>query len=95
MRDWSSDVCSSDLVAIGYTCHKKNKCNHNVFKQIICNNLACKNYFVVKAVGWALHDYSLKNPSYVKNFLEQYQDQMNLVSFKEASKYLTSFPQKK
>ena len=46
------------------------------------------NFFINKAIGWALRDYSKTNPLWVKEFLNKYQDKMDNLSIKEASKYI-------
>lgn len=42
------------------------------------------NFFINKAIGWALRDYSKTNPFWVKEFLNKYQDKMDNLSIKEA-----------
>ena len=58
--------------------------------QIIKNNFGSQEFFINKAIGWALRDYSKTNPKWVRQFLEKYQAQMATLSVKEASKYLKS-----
>lgn len=51
-------------------------------------NLSDNEFFVAKAVGWALRDLSKSNPMYVNQFLIKYEQQMKNLSIKEAKKYL-------
>src|SRR5699024_11598382 len=37
-RDWSSDVCSSDLGGIIYGCNKSSRCNRNGLSNANCKN---------------------------------------------------------
>ena len=46
------------------------------------------NFFINKAIGWALREYSKTNPNWVKNFVNKYKRKMNDLSIKEASKYI-------
>ncbi len=52
----------------------------------ILPHLESKEFFIQKAIGWALRQYSKFNPTYVRYFLEEYE--MANLSSREASKYL-------
>ncbi|MCM1083602.1 MAG: DNA alkylation repair protein [Clostridium sp.] len=39
-------------------------------------------------MGWVLRDYSKTNPEWVKDFVNKYNDKMDILSIKEASKYI-------
>ena len=45
-------------------------------------------FFINKAIGWALRDYSKTNPDWVRDFIEQHQTEMAALSIREGSKYL-------
>ena len=45
-------------------------------------------FFINKAIGWALRDYSKTNPQWVKDFIEKYKNNMASLSIREASKYI-------
>lgn len=75
-------------VSIDHQLLRKEKTNTELLEQIICNNLGQTEFFINKAIGWALRDYSKTNPDWVRNFLEKYELQMAKLSLKEASKYL-------
>ena len=47
-----------------------------------------KEFFIRKAIGWALRSYSKINPQSVRNFIETNQDRLSNLSIKEGSKYL-------
>ncbi len=57
-------------------------------EKIIINCLGTGEFFVNKAIGWALREYSKTNSDWVKSFIDKYKNQMNDLSIKEASKYL-------
>ena len=54
----------------------------------LINKLSYKEFFVNKAIGWALRDYSKTNPQWVRNFIEDHRKNMASLSIREASKYL-------
>ena len=45
-------------------------------------------FFINKAIGWALREYSKTNSTWVKEFINRYKNQMSDLSIKEASKYI-------
>lgn len=75
-------------IAIDYQLGRKEKTNTTVLEEILFNNLKNKEFFINKAIGWILRDYSKTNPEWVRNFICKYHDRMNKLSIKEASKYL-------
>ena len=46
------------------------------------------NFFINKAIGWSLRDYSKTDPEWVRAFLEKYGEQMDKLSVREAGKYI-------
>lgn len=47
-----------------------------------------KEFFIRKAIGWALREYSKTNAPKVKNFIEENRNHLSYLSIKEASKYI-------
>jgi len=47
---------------------------------------AHKDFFIRKAIGWVLRDYSKKNPEWVRSFVKKYP--LSGLSYREATKYL-------
>ena len=45
-------------------------------------------FFIRKAIGWALRDYSWTNPEAVRRFLDEYGDRFSSLTVREASKRL-------
>ncbi|QNQ80833.1 DNA alkylation repair protein [Lactobacillus sp. PV034] len=89
MLTWSKD---SNLwirrVAIEHQLLRKEKLDTELLERIILNNLNSNEFFINKAIGWALRDYSKTNPNWVKIFIEKYSDKLAPLSIKEGSKYL-------
>lgn len=75
-------------VAIEHQLLRKDKMNTELLEKILDNNLNSDEFFINKAIGWALRDYSKTNPNWVRSFIEQNRKQMNALSIKEGSKYL-------
>lgn len=89
MLEWSKD---SNIwlkrVAILYQLSLKEKVDKQVLDRILVNNLGDNEFFINKAVGWALRDYSKFNPEWVREFIEKNKNGMANLSIREASKYL-------
>lgn len=89
MLEWSKD---SNIwlkrVAILYQLSLKDKVDKQVLERILVNNLGDNEFFINKAVGWALRDYSKFNPEWVREFIKKNKDNMANLSIREASKYI-------
>jgi 3-methyladenine DNA glycosylase AlkD len=89
MLEWSKD---NDFwvrrIAIDHQLLRKDKTNTKLLEQIIINNFGSKEFFINKAIGWSLRDYSKYNPKWVKDFINKYNDKLSKLSIKEASKYV-------
>ena len=75
-------------IAIDHQLLRKEKTDTELLEKILKNNLGQAEFFINKAIGWALRDYSKTNPEWVKNFIEKNRENMAKLSIKEASKYL-------
>ena len=75
-------------IAIDHQLLRKEKTNAELLEQIIINNLNQKEFFINKAIGWSLRDYSKTNPKWVRNFIKRHKNSMNNLSIREASKYI-------
>lgn len=91
MLAWSKD---NDFwvrrVAIEHQLLRKDKMNIELLEKILENNLNSSEFFINKAIGWALRDYSKTNPEWVREFIENHVSDMAPLSIKEGSKYLPS-----
>ena len=89
MLKWSKD---EDFwlrrIAIDHQLGRKNKTNTKLLEQILINNFGSDEFFINKAIGWSLRDYSKTNRNWVKDFLSKYENKMDKVSLKEAYKYI-------
>jgi len=75
-------------VAIDHQLLRKENTDEQLLEKILINNLNHKEFFVNKAIGWALRDYSKTNPQWVRNFIEVHKENMVSLSIREASNYL-------
>jgi 3-methyladenine DNA glycosylase AlkD len=57
-----------------------------LLSKYIVNLSGSKEFFVRKAIGWVLREYSKTNPDWVRTFLAKHQ--LSGLSYREASKYL-------
>ena len=86
---WSlSDNIWLRRVAIDHQLLRKEKTDVRLMEKILLNNLDQSEFFINKAIGWALRDYSKTNPEWVESFIEKNKERMAELSIKEASKYL-------
>lgn len=86
---WSlSDNIWLRRVAIDNQLLRKEKTNVQLMEKILLNNLDQTEFFINKAIGWALRDYSKTNSEWVARFIEKNKKRMAELSIKEASKYL-------
>ena len=75
-------------IAIDHQLQRKDKTDAELLEKIIVNNLGQKEFFVNKAIGWSLREYSKTDPEWVRGFIKRYKDKMAPLSIREASKYL-------
>ena len=47
-----------------------------------------KEFFIRKAIGWALRDYAKTNPVAVRAFVEEHRKRLSGLSIREATKHL-------
>ena len=89
MLEWSTD---EDFwvrrIAIDHQLLRKDKTNTVLLEKIIVNNLGSDEFFINKAIGWSLRDYSKTNPEWVRDFIERYRNRMDKLSIREAGKYI-------
>ena len=89
MLEWSKD---SNIwlrrVAILYQLSLKDKVDKQVLNKILVNNLGDSEFFINKAIGWALRDYSKYNPEWVREFIKKNKENMANLSIRGASKYI-------
>jgi 3-methyladenine DNA glycosylase AlkD len=75
-------------VAIDHQIGRKERTNEKLLSLILVNNLGSKEFFINKAIGWSLREYSKTNKEWVKQFITTYRSRMSPLSIREASKYI-------
>ncbi|MDR1894124.1 MAG: DNA alkylation repair protein [Spirochaetales bacterium] len=75
-------------VAIDHQLGRKEKTDPGLLEEIIKNNLGQKDFFIRKAIGWSLREYSKTNPSWVRDFLARHAGALSPLSRREGGKYL-------
>ena len=74
-------------VAILFQLKYKQQTNEALLYDYMVKNADSKEFFLQKAIGWALREYSKTNPESVKAFIEG--NQLAPLSIREGSKYLS------
>lgn len=89
MLEWSKD---DDFwvrrIAIDHQLSFKEKTDTALLGKILINNFGSKEFFINKAIGWSLREYSKTDPAWVRDFISKHEDKMDKLSIREASKYL-------
>ena len=75
-------------IAIDHQLLRKERTNTELLEQILVNNLGSDEFFINKAIGWSLRDYSKTDPEWVRTFISKYRDRMDKLSIREGSKYI-------
>ena len=75
-------------IAIDHQLTRKEKTDTALMEKIIKNNFGQTEFFINKAIGWSLRDYSKTNPAWVRDFINKYRGKLAPLSIKEASKYI-------
>ena len=57
-------------------------------REILVENLGSDEFFINKAIGWALRDFSKTNPTWVSEFIAEHRNGLASLSVREGSKYL-------
>lgn len=89
MLAWSkADNIWLRRVAIDHQLLRKEKTKQDLLKQILLNNLNQSEFFINKAMGWILRDYSKTNPDWVRAFIAENKADLSKLTIREAEKYL-------
>jgi 3-methyladenine DNA glycosylase AlkD len=75
-------------IAIDHQLRRKEETDTGLLEQVIVNNLGQTEFFINKAIGWSLREYSKTNPDWVRGFIDRHRHEMASLSIKEASKYI-------
>jgi len=60
----------------------------DLLNDCLAPNLGDREFFVAKAIGWALREYAKTDPDWVRRYLADYGPQMSGLSRREAAKHL-------
>ncbi len=89
MLKWSTDDNFwVRRVAIDHQLLRKEKTDTGLLEKILINNFGSSEFFINKAIGWSLRDYSKTNPEWVRKFIMRHREAMSSLSIREASKYI-------
>lgn len=89
LLEWSvSDDFWLRRIAIDHQLLRKKDTDTALLAKILVNNLNQTEFFINKAIGWSLRDYSKTNPAWVREFINAHEKQMAPLSIREASKYI-------
>ncbi|MBU5362028.1 DNA alkylation repair protein [Enterococcus raffinosus] len=73
-------------VAINLQLMFKEQTDTKLLTQAILADLTTDEFFIQKAIGWSLRDYSKVNPDWVREFMQQHS--LSKLALREGSKYI-------
>lgn len=89
MREWAQDP---DMwirrVAIGHQRRFRDDTDTDLLEDILVANFGSDEFFINKAIGWALREYSKTNAHWVRDFIDRHRTDMAPLSVREGSKRL-------
>lgn len=89
MLKWSED---EDFwirrIAIDHQIGRKELTDTRLLERILVANFGSREFFINKAIGWSLRNYSRTDADWVRTFIEKHGERMSRLSLREASKYL-------
>ncbi|MBQ3546345.1 MAG: DNA alkylation repair protein [Lachnospiraceae bacterium] len=89
MLEWSlNDNIWIKRTSIQHQLAYKGKTDTELLSEIIINCMGTDEFFINKAIGWALREYSKTNAVWVSEFIDRHKDEMSNLSIKEGSKYI-------
>ena len=89
IRQWSTDpdrwLRRSSIIS---QLALKGRTDVDLLADVIIVNLADREFFVRKAIGWALRQYARTDPQWVRDFVTTHLDALSPLSRREAMKHL-------
>lgn len=73
-------------ISILFQLKYKDKMDEDFLAEAILQNADKREFFLDKAIGWVLREYSKTNPGFVREFIRQHK--LSTLSVKEGSKYI-------
>ena len=89
MKEWidDPDMWIRRTAIIGQLKHKE-RTDATVLFGFCLHRAHEKEFFIRKAIGWALREYAKTDPEAVRDFAYSHRDQLSGLSFREATKHL-------
>ena len=91
-RRWQLNACGDHLwtrrAAILVQLKYKAATDLALLEEVLVSRLDEQDFFIRKAVGWALRELSKGNPAWVRTFVAAHRADMSGLSLREATKYL-------
>ena len=75
-------------VAVDCQLGLKTLTDSRLLADVMLANLGSKEFFINKAIGWSLRDYSKTDRQWVASFIARHRKRMHPLSIREGSKYL-------
>lgn len=89
MLEWAADENFwIRRIAINHQRLRKQQTDTSLLEEILVLNFGSKEFFINKAIGWALREYSKTDPVWVADFIECYRGQLAALSIREGAKRL-------
>lgn len=73
-------------ISILFQLKYKDKMDEALLAEAILSNADTREFFIDKAIGWVLREYSKTNPGFVREFIRNHK--LSTLSVKEGSKYI-------
>lgn len=89
MRAWArDDNLWVRRVAILHQLGRRGDTDPALLTEVVLANLGSGEFFIDKAIGWALRDFARDDPDWVRGFLAEHGDGLSALSRREAGKHL-------
>lgn len=75
-------------VAILHQLGRKARTDRDLLERCLADNLGSREFFINKAIGWALREFGKTDPDWVVSFLDRYRDRLAPLSLREGSRRL-------
>lgn len=87
MKTWSqADNIWMRRIAILHQLRYKEATNTELLREIILNNIDENEFFIQKAIGWALREYAKTDEKWVRDFVFSFHNELSNLSVREATK---------
>ncbi|GAA3715961.1 DNA alkylation repair protein [Microlunatus aurantiacus] len=90
LRAWATDPDRwLRRTAIIHQVGSAEELDRQLLVECLLPNLADREFFIRKAIGWALRQHARVDPDWVRGFVAEHEDRMSGLSRREATKHLT------